>query len=164
MKVNHRLFIWFFPILIIGCTKLNQAQNIGTIVVDSNQIKLQERPLTDTLWRNGRVASITSLQKIETTTPEPIGGMDSLVSFISNNLHYPLEALEKKVEGNVIVVLTIHPDSTLSIFDVFDLGYGTREEAERVILASGKWKPAINKETGEHISATILVPITFKIK
>ncbi len=90
--------------------------------------------------------------------------MDSLQAYLARNLVYPKEALVKRVEGSVIVVLTVNADSSLRVFDVFDIGYGTGQEAVRLLLSTAPWQPAINLETNEPASSTLLVPVNFKLE
>ena len=164
MKTNLIRYFLFLITLILGCSVPNQAQSPRKGKIEIDEIRLKREPLADTLWRNGQIISIRGLKKVEKTTPEPLIGLDSLNTFISENIQYPQEAIDHNIEGEVMIVLTVNPDSTISIFEIYDLGYGTKEEATRLIKAAGKWRPSINKETGEAISATLLVPIRFELK
>lgn len=162
---------WTSPISLITCLLLlalcacsseTQSQVTGTVQVDSIQVKPE--PLFDTVFfPNGKIMSVTSLKKIDMAPAQPSGGMDSLRSYVKTHLQYPPDALAQQIEGSVIVILTIEADGSLTIFDAFDLGYGTREAAVEVLLETAPWQPAIDKETGEPITSTILVPINFNI-
>ena len=82
------------------------------------------------------------------------GGNEALKKFIKNNLAYPKEALDKEIEGNVLVKFKV--SSLGAIFDphvVSGLGYGCDEEAVRVIkklkypkLLNRKIKVTTNKK------------------
>ena len=46
--------------------------------------------------------------------PEFIGGEDSLYAFLKKNVHYPKEAIEKKVEGKVFVSFIVEKDGSIT--------------------------------------------------
>ncbi|WNJ16432.1 energy transducer TonB [Pontibacter sp. G13] len=146
------LFIFQFPLISFGQEDRKNPE-----------IMVSPEPLFDTTWANGRIIAITALKKIEKTAPYWGNGEDDFLYFVGSNLAYPEDAKLNGIEGGVTVVLTVHEDGSTSIFDVFDIGFGTKEEAIRLIELSGCWNPAINKETGLPIQSTILVPIPFKL-
>jgi TonB family protein len=62
------------------------------------------------------------------------GGKEALQDFIKNNLKYPKEALENKIEGVVIVRYTIDKSGKVVKTKIkTGLGYGCDEEAQRVV-------------------------------
>ena len=82
------------------------------------------------------------------------GGIEGLRNFIKNNLKYPQNALENKIEGNVLVRYKVN-----SIGEIFNIqiiqgvGYGCDEEAIRIIkkfkypkLLNRKIKVTTNKK------------------
>lgn len=153
--------LFILHVLCTGC-----FSKVGTETeskADSDTTATHAIPEADTLWRNGNIVSIRR-RTIPKTAPEYPAGSDSLYSYIAENLVYPVEAIESGIEGNVMVVLTVDKNGSLSIFDIFDIGYGTKEAAAKVILSTAPWKPAINLETQQPISATLLVPISFQLE
>lgn len=73
------------------------------------------------------------------------GGPDAWKKFLNQNLHYPDDAINNGISGTVWVMFLVHKDSTITDIQVIagpEKG-GLREEAIRVITASGKWVPAI---------------------
>ena len=81
-----------------------------------------------------------SSYKIVENMPEFPGGRKELVKYIKQNLIYPEEAKEKKVEGQVIVNFVVESNGTLSnIKVVSSLGSGCDEEAIRLINNMPAW-------------------------
>ena len=83
--------------------------------------------------------------------------------FIKQNLRYPQEAMDNKVEGTVSVEFDI------DIFgDVVEtrikhgLGYGCDEEALRVVRTMPQWKPG--KQNGRAVNVNYNLPINFTLK
>ncbi len=62
------------------------------------------------------------------------GGREALHQFVTEQLKYPKEALENKIEGVVVVRYTINKDGKVIKTKVkTGLGYGCDEEAQRVV-------------------------------
>jgi protein TonB len=89
------------------------------------------------------------------------GGPDAWKKFLGQNLHYPDDAVNNEISGTVWVTFLVHKDSTISNLQVIagpEKG-GLREEAVRVITASGKWAPAT--VDGHPVKFYKKVPIKF---
>jgi protein TonB len=62
------------------------------------------------------------------------GGTKAMKAFIADNLRYPKEALEKKIEGMVAVRYEINYKGTvINVKLISTLGYGCDEEAKRLV-------------------------------
>ncbi|WP_176132794.1 energy transducer TonB [Hymenobacter sp. CRA2] len=93
--------------------------------------------------------------------PEFAGGQEALAKYLQKNMHYPARALREGVEGKVFVAFTVN--STGEIVDVEvvkGLGYGTDEEALRVIRQMPRWQAG--QQNGRAVSVRYTLPITFK--
>ena len=105
----------------------------------------------DSTWEDiGCFPAIDSLPKI-------IGGIES----IQNRLIYPPTALERKVEG--IVVLLVKIDSLGNPTNpriMKGIGMGCDEEAIRLVKTA-KFTPAYHK--GNYIKLNISIPIKFRL-
>ncbi|MEC4050564.1 energy transducer TonB [Flavobacterium sp. SUN046] len=83
-------------------------------------------------------------------------------TFINNNFKLSEKAPEK-LNGKIIIAFSIETDGSLTDFKIIkDLGYGTGEEAIRVLkLTSGKWSPAV--KNGVPIKTSFTLPIVIGV-
>lgn len=93
--------------------------------------------------------------------PEFVGGNAALVRYLQKNLHYPPQALRNSIDGKVFIAFTVQADGSIADVQVLKgLGYGTDEEAARVVKNMPAWTPGQqNKHT---VSVRYTLPITFR--
>lgn len=90
------------------------------------------------------------------------GGMANFYSYIKNSIKYPKEAYANKIEGKTFLSFIVEKDGKLSDIKVErTLGYGTDEEAIRVLRESPKWDPGIVNRTPVRVKYNI--PINFSL-
>ena len=66
--------------------------------------------------------------------PRYSGGKDALSKFIRENLKYPKEALEAKVEGKVVIDFDVDDNGAVhNVRLVQGIGFGCDEEAMRIV-------------------------------
>ena len=95
--------------------------------------------------------------------PEFPGGMDSLRSYLQENIHYPQEAIDSGIEGRVFVNFVVEEDGSITSAKVMrGLGYGCDEEAIRLVSNMPKWKPGTQREVPVRVSYNL--PIKFEMK
>ncbi|ARS36654.1 energy transducer TonB [Pontibacter actiniarum] len=95
--------------------------------------------------------------------PEFRGGNEALAAFLSSKLRYPNAAQSNGVEGTVVVSFVVGTTGDISQVQVLKgLGYGTEEEAERVIRSMPDWKPG--KQNGRAVPVRYTLPIRFSLK
>ncbi|WP_426490175.1 TonB family protein [Hymenobacter sp. 102] len=93
--------------------------------------------------------------------PEFAGGTAALTKYLQRNLHYPAQALRAGVEGKVFISFTVNTDGSIQDVTVLKgLGYGTDEEASRVIRQMPAWKPGYQNHRAVPVRYSL--PITFK--
>lgn len=93
--------------------------------------------------------------------PEFMGGNAALIKYLQKQLRYPAQALRAGVEGKVFMSFTVNTDGTITDVSVLKgLGYGTDEEASRVIKQMPAWKPGYQNNHAVPVRYTL--PITFK--
>lgn len=93
--------------------------------------------------------------------PEFMGGNAALINYLQKQLRYPSLALRNGVEGKVFMSFTVNSDGTITDVSVLKgLGYGTDEEASRVIRQMPAWKPGYQNNHAVPVRYTL--PITFK--
>ena len=93
--------------------------------------------------------------------PEFAGGQAALMKYLQRQLRYPSPALRAGVEGQVFISFTVNADGTIQDVTVLKgLGYGTDEEASRVIRQMPAWKPGYQNHRAVPVRYSL--PITFK--
>jgi hypothetical protein len=93
-----------------------------------------------TTFENGE----TKKYKTEEEKPDYPGGITEFYRYLSKNLKYPSEALRNKISGKLFISFVVEKDGKLSNYKFKnDLGYGTREEAIRVLNECRNWNPGL---------------------
>jgi len=86
------------------------------------------------------------------------GGLTSFYKYISANFRVPEE---EGFKGKVMVSFIVETDGSLSDIKVLkDIGYGTSQEAIRVLKASPKWIPG--KQDGKPVRVAYTLPINIR--
>ena len=89
------------------------------------------------------------------------GGIESWKRFLGKSLHYPEDAIEKEIEGTVLVQFIVDKEGNVSDVSAISGPNELRGEAERVIKKSGKWIPA--SQNGRKVKSYKKQPITFRL-
>ncbi|NCC73724.1 MAG: energy transducer TonB [Sphingobacteriia bacterium] len=93
--------------------------------------------------------------------PKYPGGKTAFQEFIRKNLHYPAEALEQRIEGEVYLKYRVNGlGKVVDVRVIHGLGHGCDEEAIRVIWLL-KYEKAKNR--GLRVTATMRTKINFKL-
>jgi periplasmic protein TonB len=103
----------------------------------------------------------TIFTKVEVDASYP-GGMPAWARFLHKNLNYPQDALEKDIQGSVMVQFIVDKEGNVSDIEIISgpTDGGLREEAIRVIRKSGKWTPAI--QNGRVVKSYKRQPLIFQ--
>ncbi|MFT3751398.1 MAG: TonB family protein [Paludibacter sp.] len=97
------------------------------------------------------------------TMPEFPGGEKELLSYISRNLRYPVNAMEARIQGTTIIRFLINTKGEITNIKVLrSLSTTTDQEACRVIRQSPLWKPGTQE--GEPINVFFTLPIKYKLE
>ncbi|WP_080237419.1 energy transducer TonB [Spirosoma rigui] len=95
--------------------------------------------------------------------PEFTGGMAALGQYLSKNLRYPAAAQRANVAGRVFVSFVVNTDGSIQDVQVLKgLGFGTDEEAQRVVKGMPKWRPG--KQSGRPVRVKYNLPINFTLE
>ena len=90
------------------------------------------------------------------------GGEEALKEFLLSEIEYPKLAIEKSVEGTVIIEFIVETNGFVTGAHVKQpLGAGCSEEALRLILKT-RWQPA--KLNGKLVRYKMSYPITFSLR
>ncbi|MBR1401948.1 MAG: energy transducer TonB [Prevotella sp.] len=91
------------------------------------------------------------------------GGMGALMSWLSQNIKYPVIAAENGVQGRVIVQFVVEKDGSVTDVHVAkSVDPSLDKEATRVVKAMPKWIPG--KQNGSAVRVKYTVPVTFKLQ
>lgn len=95
--------------------------------------------------------------------PEYPGGINEFRKFVMSNFKTPDTNVGLK--GSVIVTFVVEKDGSLSHVKVVrDLGYGTGEEAMRIVGLSEKWKPGIQNGKPVRVRYTLPIQVNIEIR
>ena len=96
--------------------------------------------------------------------PEFPGGHKALFEYLSNNVHYPEQAVKDSIEDRVIVQFLVQADGSITNIEVVrSLGYlELDEEAKRVISEMPKW--VWKRDPGKYAPVRYTVPVNFKLQ
>ncbi|WP_420149615.1 TonB family protein [Spirosoma sp.] len=140
-----------------GHSSIHVSMAMGAIdlnVSESVTSPGQEQPVQS---QNGAVFTVVEQQ------PEFPGGMQALRKYLAENLRYPAEARQKRVQGRVFLQFVV--SSTGQIQDLRllkGIGSGCDEEAVRVVSQMPAWKPG--RQQGNPVNVMYNLPIQFALK
>jgi len=131
----------------------NQEESIGEVQKDQARKKIAvqkeslEKPaINDKIEeQSGQKADIAEEAISEA---QPLIGQKAYRLYLKENLHYPSNALKKRVGGEVIVEFEVMPDSSLANFEVIQkIDKDCDREALRLLKEGSLWKPAFKGKT-----------------
>ena len=96
--------------------------------------------------------------------PEFKGGIDSLMSFVRQNLKYPEWERENKVEGKVFVTFVVDKNGEIKDPNILRSAEGSKnfdKEVIRVISSMPDWTPG--QQDGKNVDVQFNLPINFKL-
>jgi len=95
--------------------------------------------------------------------PEFVGGQAAMYAWLSKNIKYPAAASRANISGKVFVSFTVNTDGSITDAQVLKgLGFGTDEEAVRVVKSMPRWKPG--KQSGRPVRVKYNLPISFQLE
>lgn len=109
--------------------------------------------------------AIAGRQIFEVTEVMPAypGGFSACMKFLSENLKYPKEAVEKGIQGRVVVQYIVNEDGNISNIKVLKGCYPSLDaEAVRVIASMPKWTPGMQK--GKAVAVKYTMPVVFSLQ
>lgn len=90
------------------------------------------------------------------------GGDKAMFEFLGNNLKYPKEAVQKKIQGKVLIELVIDEDGGIRETHILEgLGFGCDEEVTRVVKAMPNWTPGVIGN--EVVRSSFVLPVMFSL-
>ena len=93
--------------------------------------------------------------------PEFVGGPEALQRYMQRNLRFPSRAASAAISGRVYISFTVNADGSIADVTVIKgLGFGTDEEAVRVVSKMPPWTPG--KQNHHPVAVRYTMPITFQ--
>ena len=92
------------------------------------------------------------------------GDLLTFRNWVMQNVRYPAEALERRIEGNVIVQFVVNREGYIAADEVKVLQSDHQllsEEVMRMMSLSPRWSPGI--QAGKTVSVAFTLPISFQI-
>jgi TonB family protein len=123
------------------------------------------------LWGQQRAASsaedvsvvvMQTVEEMPDSLPEFRGGNKALLTWLSDNLRYPEEAVKERIQGRVMLSFLVEKDGSISdVIVVRSVAEPLDKEAVRLINTMPKWQPAM--KDGEPVPCKYTLPITFRL-
>ena len=129
---NHTITIGAVPISDV--TVETNAESVPVFDADSVPGKPVLRDVSDKVYK-----------KVEVEAEYP-GGRSEWVKYLGNHLHYPDKAVDKEIQGDVVVQFIVRGDGVISDVKAISGPEVLKAESVRVIKESGVWTPARNGE------------------
>jgi TonB family protein len=178
---NTNLPFYFLAIgtlLIASCNSSETARNYKHqdkyYQFDSSNSRIVNVKLTDVeapFTSPSTILGILSIDDAHSETPrfaqvmpEFIGGMDSLNSYMSQNIVYPSLEENNKIEAKIIVDFVVGKNGEIKnakILQPIEKYKNFEKEALRVINSMPNWKPGTTLNEAHEISFSL--PISFKL-
>jgi periplasmic protein TonB len=95
--------------------------------------------------------------------PEFNGGTKAMYEYLGKNIRYPAAAQRANVAGKVFVSFVVNTDGSIQDVQVLKgLGFGTDDEAVRVVKSMPRWRPG--KQSGRAVRVKYNLPISFTLE
>ena len=109
---------------------------------------------------NAQSESSTKVYDEVDEMPSFPGGLNGLMTFLSQNMVYPVTAQENGVQGRVTVSFVVETDGSITDVKVArSVDPSLDREAMRVVKAMPKWTPG--KKDGKPVRVKYTVPMVF---
>lgn len=153
----------------------NTVDNVNTEIMNttvgnsgsvSNSLSALVNPKA-TAMRNATFNSADALYSFDEIEkmPQFQGGMPAFYAYVGKNFRYPAEARKKGIAGKLFISFVVEKDGTLTdIKTLRDIGYGTGEEAIRLLQNSPKWEPGKKNKKPVRVQYTLPIMLNLASK
>ena len=112
---------------------------------------------------NAQSESSTKVYDAVDEMPSFPGGLNGLMTFLAQNMVYPVTAQENGVQGRVTVSFVIETDGSITDVKVArSVDPFLDREAMRIVKAMPKWTPG--KKDGKPVRVKYTVPVVFRLQ
>ena len=138
----------------IGAFNVQGNDEVGGEVLKAKQEIAQPEPPKE---EENKVFDVVEEQ------PSFPGGQGALMSWLSENIKYPVIAAENGVQGRVIVQFVVSKTGSISDVKVVrGVDPSLDREAVRVVSAMPKWTPG--RQNGTTVNVRYTLPVTFRLQ
>ncbi len=141
------------------CLALNLTGKTNTYRTCDNGATWQEDSIVQDTAMHGPHVQNNPLQQADQLPLYP-GGEPAMWHYMNDQLRYPKQALNKRIQGTVVVQFTVEESGSITDVQVLKgIGSGCDEEAVRLIKGMPAWKPATLK--GKPVKYSYYLPVNF---
>ena len=151
------------PVIVDDSVQITNTLPINDLLTDS----VKNGNVNDLITLTESLEQVIPVEKepevIVQEMPQFPGGEKALLSFISQNLKYPDEAVKNNLFGKVIIRFAVAADGSVKRIEILrSINPLLDQEAVRVISMLPRWKPG--KQNGVPVSVWYSVPVSFEIR
>jgi len=118
-------------------------------------------PTTPVISKNKKATDEKIYESVD-KMPEYPGGINALIDYIGKNLQYPKEAMEKGIQGKVIIRFVVNTSGKVEKSEVLrSVDAEIDNEALRIVNTMHQWTPG--EQNGKKVSVYYVLPIKFKL-
>lgn len=140
--------------VVIITTKTTPVLDLGESNVQSSGIEFNAAKVVDGETQD-------AFDVVEQMPAFP-GGMEAMMKFLTENVHYPEAAYKAGVQGRVLVQLIVEKDGRISNVKVVKKANDDLDaEAIRVVSSMPRWQPGM--QNGKVVRVKYTLPITFRL-
>lgn len=162
--------------LIFSCTgksSKNKMVDFDSTQIEKQTIETINMPIKETTHAYYDTAKVpikyllednkeTDIYLVVEVMPEFPNGLKALFDFIYDNLKYPSDALEKGIQGRVIVGVVIDENGSVTQPKILkSISPSLDKEALRIVSIMPKWKAGT--QDGVPVKVRCTIPIYFKL-
>lgn len=132
---------------------------LNEIEVVSYGPALKNAPASTPSQKEENSAGFTAVEQM----PSFPGGISELYKHLAKNIRYPGEASRAGIEGQVEITFIVNKTGAIRNPRITkSLGFGTDEEALRVVVSMPRWSPAT--QNGEPVDVEYTLPVNFRLE
>jgi len=133
----------------------------------------KDKKLVTVIFKNGDSSVFNNVESKATTTQKPIfrkveveadfpGGQQGWIKYLNKNLHYPDEAVNSEIQGDVLIEFIVDEEGSVSDVKAISGPKQLRAESIRIVTESGKWIPAM--QNGMKVKCYKRQPIKYRLE
>ncbi|WP_134088171.1 energy transducer TonB [Olivibacter sp. XZL3] len=112
------------------------------------------------ITEGGEAQEVFANVEVNPTFP---GGLKAFMEFVAKNYKFPEQAKAHGIRGKLFISFIVEKDGSLTEIEVGkDLGFGTGQEAVRLLQRAPKWKPGI--QNGRPVRVRFQLPIALYLQ